>query len=60
MISAAEPPVLVDGRYGPATSDAVTWFQNLVGLKADGVAGDVTRAAIQLRLATIRAGVMMQ
>ena len=52
----ARPPLLVDGRYGPATTAAVRWFQSVAGLKIDGIAGDVTRAAIRLRLATIRGG----
>jgi putative chitinase len=51
----AAPPVVVDGRYGPETIAAVEWFQALAGLRVDGVAGEVTRAAIKQRLATIRA-----
>lgn len=46
----ADPPLLVDGRYGPATEDAVRWFQGIASLKVDGIAGIVTRAAIELRL----------
>jgi putative chitinase len=49
-----EPQVLVDGRYGPETVEAVKWFQRQASLQADGVAGDVTRAAIRLRLAQRR------
>ena len=52
----ARPKLVVDGRYGPATTDAVKWFQEIAGVKADGIAGDVTRAAIKLRLSAIRAG----
>lgn len=47
-----DPALLVDGRYGPATEEAVKWFQGIASLKVDGVAGDVTRAAIRLRLAS--------
>lgn len=46
----AEPPILVDGKYGPATTEAVKWFQRLASLPIDGVAGEVTHAAIKLRL----------
>lgn len=45
-----DPPLLVDGRYGPATVDAVKWFQRIALIKPDGVFGDVTRAALNLRL----------
>jgi len=51
-----QPPLVVDGRYGPATTLAVKWFQSLASLKVDGIAGDVTRAAIRLRLSTRRGG----
>jgi putative chitinase len=46
------PPLVIDGRYGPATTEAVKWFQTQAGLVADGNAGEVTRAAIKLRLST--------
>ena len=52
----SRPPLLVDGRYGPATTEAVRWFQSVASLKVDGIAGDVTRAAIRLRLSTRRGG----
>lgn len=39
-----------DGKYGPATRAAVMWFQSIEGLKPDGVAGDLTRTALHLRL----------
>ena len=52
----SRPPLLVDGRYGPATTEAVKWFQSVASLKVDGIAGDVTRAAIRLRLSTRRGG----
>ena len=47
----ASPPLTVDGKTGPATVSAVKWFQGLAGLTADGVAGEITRAAIRQRLA---------
>jgi putative chitinase len=50
----AQPSLVVDGRYGPATEQAVRQFQQVAGLTADGVAGDVTRAAMRLRLAAVR------
>jgi putative chitinase len=52
----AQPMLVVDGRYGPATTAAVKWFQGIAGLKVDGIAGEVTRAAIRLRLQTRRGG----
>lgn len=50
----ASPQLLVDGRYGPGTTAAVKWFQKLVGIPVDGIAGEVTKAAIALRLAQRR------
>ncbi|MCL6262826.1 peptidoglycan-binding protein [Craterilacuibacter sp. RT1T] len=50
----ANPKLKVDGRYGPATTRAVRAFQQAAHIKADGIAGPVTRAAIKLRLATLR------
>lgn len=44
------PQLTEDGRYGPATEAAVEWFQRIAGIKVDGVAGPVTRQALQLRL----------
>ena len=32
-----------DGHYGPKTAEAVTWFQQVNGLEADGVAGRLTQ-----------------
>ena len=51
----ASPPLALDGRYGPATVAAVRWFQSTVGVPADGVAGEVTRAALRQRLAATHA-----
>lgn len=50
----ADPPLKVDGKYGPGTTTAVKAFQKLARLKVDGVAGDITRAALRLRLAAVR------
>ena len=57
-------PIQVDGVYGPATTQAVRQYQNLVGLRADGIAGETTwkslyqnsvRADYALRNDTVRA-----
>jgi putative chitinase len=45
----ADPRIVVDGHYGPATRKAVTAFQ-----AAAGIAGPVTKSAIKLRLDAIR------
>jgi putative chitinase len=50
------PLLDVDGRYGPATREAVRWFQTETGLTVDGDAGDITRAAIRASLAALRQG----
>lgn len=50
----ADPKLVADGRFGPATRRAVKEFQTAAGITADGVPGPVTEAAIQLRLDTIR------
>jgi putative chitinase len=50
----ADPRLVVDGRYGPATKRAVRDFQTAVGITADGIAGPVTEAAIRIKLDTIR------
>jgi len=50
----ADPKLVVDGRNGPKTEQAVREFQAAAGLKVDGIAGPVTEAAIKLRLDTIR------
>lgn len=49
------PALIVDGRYGPGTKAAVSWFQKIAGLTADGIAGPVTVTALNLRFATKRA-----
>ena len=40
----------VDGHFGQKTYDAVVWFQKKNGLKADGVVGDATAAALGIAL----------
>jgi len=50
----ADPKLVIDGRYGPATRQAVKDFQTAAGIVADGIAGPVTEAAIKLKLDTIR------
>lgn len=39
-----------DGRFGQKTYDAVVWFQKKNGLKADGVVGEATAAALGISL----------
>ena len=39
-------PLKVDGSYGPLTTVAVEAAQTKLGLKVDGVAGDLTMAAL--------------
>ncbi|NPU11557.1 hypothetical protein HL667_28735 [Bradyrhizobium sp. 83012] len=46
----ATPALVVDGRYGPATAQAVEWFQAHAKIPVDGNAGVVTQAALGLRL----------
>lgn len=46
----ANPPLDVDGEYGPMTKDSVLQFQKAHELVADGWAGDTTHAALQLAL----------
>lgn len=40
----------VDGHFGQETYDAVVWFQRKNGLKADGVVGAATAAALGIAL----------
>ncbi len=39
---AEEPPLEVDGQFGPVTKERVTYYQSSWGLTADGVAGRET------------------
>lgn len=48
----ASPPLVEDGKMGPATRAAIKDFQSAHGLKPDGVAGPLTRAEIVQQLKT--------
>jgi putative chitinase len=50
----ANPKLDVDGRYGPNTRAGVKNFQAAAGIKADGIAGPVTKATIKLMLDRLR------
>jgi putative chitinase len=45
---------LIDGVYGPVTRSAVITFQEARGLKADGIAGPITQAALNYQDAPFR------
>lgn len=45
--SALNPPLVVDGKYGPKTIAAVEQLQTKYGIKVDGIAGQVTQGLIQ-------------
>lgn len=47
----AVPQLVVDGNYGRRTREAVRSFQKAHGLDQDGLAGDLTCAAIDVELA---------
>lgn len=47
------PPLVVDGQYGPKTRAAVEQIQTKFGLKVDGLAGKLTQAAIDSALANL-------
>ena len=47
------PNLVVDGLYGPMTRNAIEQLQAKLGLKADGWAGEITKAAIAAALAKL-------
>lgn len=49
------PPLVVDGIYGAKTRSAVEHAQAKLGLNVDGLAGQVTEAAIQALIAKLPA-----
>jgi murein L,D-transpeptidase YcbB/YkuD len=51
--SALNPPLVVDGLYGPKTQAAVTQFQTANGLVVDGLAGTITQGIIDGLLAKL-------
>jgi len=46
-------PLVVDGLYGPKTTAAVDSAQAKLGLKVDGVAGDLTSSALAAIIAAV-------
>ncbi|MBF6561467.1 MAG: peptidoglycan-binding protein, partial [Candidatus Binataceae bacterium] len=46
-----EPPLIIDGSFGPLTAAAVTAFQQAHGLEADGKLSPQTVASIEQALA---------
>ncbi len=50
---ALNPPLVVDGQYGPKTKTAVEQMQVKLGLVVDGLAGKLTQAAIDMALAKL-------
>ena len=51
VLHVPNPPLDVDGEYGPLTTAAVQAFQQANGLVVDGWAGDATQARLQQALA---------
>ena len=47
------PPLAVDGRYGPLTKAAVQQFQTTYKLGVDGIAGEITQAALNAVLSKL-------
>jgi peptidoglycan hydrolase-like protein with peptidoglycan-binding domain len=46
----SETRLNVDGKFGPLTADAVTWYQTCAGIQVDGVVGPETRASLENNL----------
>lgn len=53
------PPLVVDGIYGPKTVAAVEQFQTKIGLRVDGFAGQITEAALRGLLTKVIPGVQV-
>ena len=49
-----QPPLTVDGAYGPKTKAGIQWIQEQKGLTADGIIGDQTLAALGIMARTRR------
>jgi murein L,D-transpeptidase YcbB/YkuD len=49
----ADPPLVVDGNYGPNTRAAVSKFQTEHALVVDGFAGDNTQNALRAAIAAL-------
>ncbi|MEP9378375.1 peptidoglycan-binding protein [Aquabacter sp. CN5-332] len=47
--------LMVDGRFGPRSENAVRDFQKRSGLKVDGIAGPATWAVLELRIGAVKA-----
>lgn len=47
------PNLTVDGKYGPKTTAAIIQLQTKLGLAPDGIAGQLTQAAIAAALAKL-------
>lgn len=47
-VAGYRPPLEVDGVFGPATADAVTFVQTINGLPATGFVDEATRAVLNL------------
>lgn len=50
MLSALGYPVVADGVFGRRTEEALKRFQAEAGIRVDGIAGPVTRAALRRSL----------
>lgn len=48
-----DPPLVIDGAYGPKTTAAVKRVQTMLGIAPDGIAGQVTQAGIEGLLAKL-------
>lgn len=52
VLGVANPKLMEDGLYGPATKAAVKAYQEIAHVTADGIAGPVTLESMRARLAT--------